>query len=58
MEFNKKILVIEDSQIQRKICVSQLKRAGFNNIEEATNGKVTKEELLFPEDFEKEEDDL
>ena len=38
MEFNKKILVIEDSHIQREICAFQLKQAGFENIEVADDG--------------------
>jgi len=38
MDFNKKILVVEDSQFQRAICVAQLKQAGFQNIEVAGDG--------------------
>lgn len=38
MDFKKKILLVEDSQFQRVICVSQLKQAGFENIEVAENG--------------------
>jgi len=38
MDFKKKILVVEDSQFQRAICVSQLKQAGFENIEVAGDG--------------------
>ena len=40
MDFKKKILVVEDSQVQRAICVSQLKQAGFENIEVAEDGNV------------------
>ena len=40
MDFKKKILVVEDSQFQRTICVSQLKQAGFENIEVAEDGNV------------------
>jgi len=38
VDFNKKILVVEDSQFQRAICVAQLKQAGFQNIEVAGDG--------------------
>ena len=38
MDFNKKILVVEDSQFQRTICVAQLQQAGFENIEVAGDG--------------------
>jgi len=38
MGFKKKILVVEDSKIQRTICVSQLKQAGYENIEIAEDG--------------------
>ena len=38
MDFNKKIWWVEDSQFQRTICVSQLKQAGFQNIEVAGDG--------------------
>jgi two-component system, chemotaxis family, chemotaxis protein CheY len=40
MDFNKKILVVEDSQVQRMICVSQLRQAGFENIEVAGDGNA------------------
>lgn len=40
MDFKKKILLVEDSQFQRVICVSQLKQAGFENIEVAEDGNV------------------
>lgn len=38
MDFKKKILVVEDSPVQRAICVSQLKQAGFENVEVAGDG--------------------
>jgi len=38
VDFNKKILVVEDSQFQRTICVAQLQQAGFENIEVAGDG--------------------
>ena len=38
MDFKKKILLVEDSQFQRTICVSQLKQAGFENVETAEHG--------------------
>ena len=45
MDFKKKILVVEDSQVQRAICVSQLKQAGFENIEVAEDGNVAYSKL-------------
>ncbi len=45
MDFKKKILVVEGSQIQRAICVSQLKQAGFENIEVAEDGNVAYSKL-------------
>ena len=38
MEQEKKILVVEDSEVQRAVCVDQLKQIGFTNIFEAGNG--------------------
>ena len=38
MEDDKKILVVEDSDVQRAVCVDQLKEIGFINIFEAGNG--------------------
>ena len=38
MENDKKILVVEDSQVQREVCVDQLRDIGFINIFEAENG--------------------
>ncbi len=38
MENEKKILVVEDSQVQREVCVEQLRDIGFANIFEAENG--------------------
>ncbi|MBL7021432.1 MAG: response regulator [Nitrospinaceae bacterium] len=40
MDFKKKILLVEDSQFQRAICISQLQQAGFENIEIAEDGKI------------------
>jgi len=45
MDFKKKILVVEDSQFQRAICVSQLKQAGFENVEVAEDGNVAYSKL-------------
>lgn len=38
MDTNKRILVVEDDQIQRMICVSQLKQLGFEEISIAKDG--------------------
>ena len=38
MEDEKKILVVEDSSLQREVCVDQLRDIGFNNVFEAENG--------------------
>ena len=38
MEDDKKILVVEDSDVQRAVCIDQLKQIGFTNIFEAGNG--------------------
>ena len=38
MESDKKILVVEDSDVQRAVCVEQLKGIGFTNIFEAGDG--------------------
>lgn len=38
MENDKKILVVEDSQVQREVCVDQLRDIGFKYIFEAENG--------------------
>ena len=40
MDFKKKILLVEDSQFQRTICVSQLKQVGFENVEVANDGNI------------------
>lgn len=40
MDLTKKILVVEDSQFQRTICVSQLQQAGFEDIEVAEDGNI------------------
>jgi two-component system, chemotaxis family, chemotaxis protein CheY len=45
MDFKKKILLVEDSPFQRTICVSQLKQAGFENIEVAGDGNVAYSKL-------------
>ena len=45
MNAEKKILLVEDSPIQRTICVSQLKQAGFENIEVAEDGNDAYSEL-------------
>ncbi len=45
MDFKKKILLVEDSQIQRTICVAQLKQAGFENIEVAEDGIIAYSKL-------------
>jgi two-component system, chemotaxis family, chemotaxis protein CheY len=45
MDFKKKILVVEGSEIQRMICVSQLQQAGFENIEVAGDGYIAYSKL-------------
>jgi two-component system, chemotaxis family, chemotaxis protein CheY len=45
MDLKKKILVVEDSVIQRTICVSQLKQAGFENVEVAGDGNIAYSKL-------------
>jgi len=45
MDFKKKILVVEGSEIQRAICVAQLKQAGFENVEVAGDGNVAYSKL-------------
>lgn len=39
MDLNKKILVVDDSQIQLAVCVNQLKQLGFEKIAVAKDGK-------------------
>lgn len=46
MDFKKKILLVEDSPFQRTICVSQLKQAGFENVEVADDGNAAYSKLL------------
>ena len=38
MDLNKRILIVEDSQIQLTICTSQLKQLGFEKISVAKDG--------------------
>ena len=38
MNKDTKILVVEDSDFQREICIHQLKELGFDNLSSATNG--------------------
>ena len=45
MDFKKKILLLEDSPFQRTICVSQLKQAGFENVEVAGDGNAAYSKL-------------
>jgi two-component system, chemotaxis family, chemotaxis protein CheY len=45
MDFKKKILLVEDSPFQRTICVSQLKQAGFENVEVAGDGNAAYSKL-------------
>ncbi len=45
MTDEKKILVVEDSRLQREVCVEQLREIGFKNILEAENGIAALEAL-------------
>jgi len=38
MDVNKRILVVEDDQIQRMICANQLKQLGFEKVSVAKDG--------------------
>jgi len=38
MEVEKKILVVEDSEVQREVCIDKLNQFGFDNIFTASNG--------------------